>query len=150
MSFVGYQCGRVSDASSGLLLSPPLSKVGLWVSRILNTGGNPKVQAPRSWYVETPRSPISKSSTPPLAAPQLVKKDTGETAAQSHSRIRSSIFKKPRDMSLEISQALSHAVDVVLLTFILVWTERHNERAKNSVELGYNFANPAAMLPLED
>ena len=33
-------------------------------------------------------------------------------------------------MSLEISDAVSLAVDVVLLTFILAWSERQNERLK--------------------
>ena len=59
---------------------------------------------------------------------QLVNKATGEIVAQSHSRIRSSFFRKPRDMSLEISDMISHAVDVVLLTFILVWRERQSEK----------------------
>lgn len=59
--------------------------------------------------------------------PQLVNKDTNETVAESHSQRRSSIFRKPRDMSLEISQAVSHAVDIVLLTFILAWRERRRE-----------------------
>ena len=31
-------------------------------------------------------------------------------------------------MSLEISQKISLAVDIVLLTFILVWTERQNRK----------------------
>ena len=73
---------------------------------------------------------------PISCAPQLVNKATNATVAQSHSHIRSSIFKKPRDMSLEISQTASHAVDVVLLTFILVWMERKNERAKSAASLG--------------
>ena len=83
-------------------------------------------------------------------ASQLVDKATNATVAQSHSRIRSSIFKKPRDMSLEISQTASHAVDVVLLTFILVWMERKNERAKNSVSLGQDFIDPPPPPPLDD
>ena len=61
---------------------------------------------------------------------QLVNKDTNVTVAQSHSRIRRSIFRKPRDMNLEISQAVSNEVDLVLLTFILVWRERQGERSK--------------------
>jgi hypothetical protein len=65
-------------------------------------------------------------------SPQLVNKDTNATVAQSRSRILTSIFKKPRDMGFEISEVVSHAVDVVLLTFILVWRERQNERSKNS------------------
>ena len=52
--------------------------------------------------------------------PQLVNKDTKATVAQSHSRIRSSFFRKPRDMSIEISEVVSHAMDVILLTLILV------------------------------
>ena len=30
-------------------------------------------------------------------------------------------------MSLEISPVISHAVDIVLLTFLLVWSERRRE-----------------------
>ena len=41
------------------------------------------------------------------------------------------MFRKPRDMSFEISESVSHAVDVVLLTFIIVWRERQNERSKS-------------------
>jgi len=33
-------------------------------------------------------------------------------------------------MSLEISQAVVHAVDIVLLTFLLVWKERESERKR--------------------
>jgi len=33
-------------------------------------------------------------------------------------------------MTLEISEAVSYAVDVVLLTFVLVWSERQNERKR--------------------
>ena len=33
-------------------------------------------------------------------------------------------------MSLEISPSISHAVDLVLLTFVLAWTERQNEMVK--------------------
>ena len=58
-------------------------------------------------------------------------KATDVTVAESHSRRRSSIFRKPRDMSFEISEVVSHAVDVILLTFILVWRERQNERSKS-------------------
>ncbi|KAF9645293.1 hypothetical protein BDM02DRAFT_3189829 [Thelephora ganbajun] len=60
----------------------------------------------------------------------LVTKDTNVTVAKSHSRIRSSFFRKPRDMSLEISEVISHAVDIVLLTFILVWKERQSARLR--------------------
>ena len=82
--------------------------------------------------------------------PQLVDKATNATVAQSHSRIRSSIFKKPRDMSLEISQTVSHAVDIVLLTFTLVWMQRQNERAKNTVVIGHNFIDAPPPPPLDD
>jgi len=47
------------------------------------------------------------------------------TFAESHSKLRgSSLFKKARDMSLEILGAVSLAMDVILLTFILAWRER--------------------------
>ena len=75
------------------------------------------------------QSPISKLDSI-SRPPQLVNKDTNATVAQSHSRIRSSIFRKPRDMGLEISEVICHAVDVVLLTFILVWRERQSQRSK--------------------
>jgi len=48
-------------------------------------------------------------------------------------------------MSLEISEVVSHAVDIILLTFILVWRERQNERLK-TVDIG----DPHSILaPLE-
>jgi hypothetical protein len=34
-------------------------------------------------------------------------------------------------MTLEISEPIAHAVDVVLLTFILVWRERQTEKSKD-------------------
>ena len=64
---------------------------------------------------------------PPL---QLVDKATNWTVAESHSRIRGNFFRKPRDMNLEISATISLAIDVVLLTFILVWMQRQNEGLK--------------------
>ena len=67
---------------------------------------------------------------PSPATPQLVNEETKETVAESHSHRRSSIFRKPRDMTLEISEVVSHAVDIVLLTFVLVWSERQNERKR--------------------
>jgi hypothetical protein len=58
---------------------------------------------------------------------QLVNEETKQKVSQSHSRIRGlSFFRKPRDMSLEISLPVSLATDLVLLTFVLVWTERRN------------------------
>ena len=81
---------------------------------------------------------------------QLVNQNTNKTVAQSHSRIRSSFFKRPRDMSFEISSTISHAVDTVLLTFILVWMERQNERTR-SVNLWSALpAEPLSLLPVED
>ena len=80
---------------------------------------------------------------------QLVDKDTKNTLAQSHSRIRSSFFRKPRDMSLEISEPIIHAVDVVLLTFILVWRERQSERVKNFDASCAQDTPPLSPLPVE-
>jgi len=67
----------------------------------------------------------------------LVTEDDSTTVAQSHSRRQSSFFRKPRDMSLEISEIVAFAVDVILLTFILVWNERKAERTEYG--LGPNF-----------
>jgi len=78
--------------------------------------------------------------------PQLVNKDTNATVAESHSRIRSSFFRKPRDMSLEISEVVSHAVDIILLTFILVWKERQSERSKR-VDMINTHANMVLVSP---
>jgi len=61
---------------------------------------------------------------------QLMKKDDNTTVAESHSRIRSSFFRKPRDMALEIADVVACAADIILLTFIIVWRERESERAK--------------------
>jgi len=66
----------------------------------------------------------------------LVTDDNSATVAQSHSRRRSGFFRKPRDMSLEVSEVVDHAVDVILLTFILVWRERQNERTKPGLSVG--------------
>ena len=66
---------------------------------------------------------------------QLVSKGTNQIVAQSHSRVRSSFFRKPRDMSLEISAPVSPAMDIVLLTFIFVWRERRSEKAKNFCDM---------------
>ena len=67
---------------------------------------------------------------PSPATPQLVNEETKETVVEYHSHRRSSIFRKPCDMTLEISEVVSHAVDIVLLTFVLVWSERQNERKR--------------------
>lgn len=86
---------------------------------------------------------------------QLVNKDTNAKVAESQSRKRSSLFRKARDMSLEISDAVSLAVDVILLTFVLVWSERQNERSKSMtlVRVGGGDAItgiPLAPLPVDD
>ena len=53
-------------------------------------------------------------------------------------------------MSFEISSTISHAVDTVLLTFILVWMERQSERTR-SVNLWSALpAEPLSLLPVED
>ena len=46
-------------------------------------------------------------------------------------------------MSLEISQLISDAVDIVLLTFILAWRERQRERVKS---VNFHFNSP--LMPL--
>ena len=54
-------------------------------------------------------------------------------------------------MSLEISATISHAIDVVLLTFILVWMERQNERSKSySITHAIITGIPLSPLPVED
>jgi hypothetical protein len=50
-------------------------------------------------------------------------------------------------MSLEISEAISHAVDVVLLTFILVWRERQNEKLEG-MHTYHDLAVKDSMTPL--
>lgn len=82
-----------------------------------------------------------------LISSQLVNKVTGKIAAQSHRRIRSSFFRKPRDMSLEVSNAVSHAVDVVLLTFMLVWKERQSENLEG-MHAFHDLAAKGPSLPL--
>ena len=78
-------------------------------------------------------------------------KETKQTVAQSHSRIRDGFFKKARDMSLEISPGISPAVDIVLLTFILVWVERQNEKVENpEIWYGASVGVPLSSLPVED
>ena len=56
------------------------------------------------------------------------------TVVKSHSKRRSGLFRKPRNMGLEISGAVALAVDVILLTFIFVWEER-----KKVTKLGAGF-----------
>ena len=73
-----------------------------------------------------------------------MKKDTNATVAESQSRKRSSLFRKARDMSLEISEVVSLAMDVVLLTFVLVWSERQTERSKSMILVGMGGSDPIA------
>jgi len=94
----------------------------------LSIDGRPKGLVRKLWHVDPVHDHLSQKTQFRL---QLVNKDTNETVAESHSQRRSSIFRKPRDMSLEISQTVSHAVDIVLLTFVLVWKERQSERSKS-------------------
>lgn len=77
---------------------------------------------------------------------QLVNKDTNEIVARSHARVRNSFFRKPRNMSLEISSKILPAMDIVLLTFILVWWERQTERLKEP--LSELCPNVIPLLPL--
>jgi len=52
-------------------------------------------------------------------------------------------------MCLEISEVISHAVDVVLLTFILVWKERQDERVTN-IDMMLGHTGPVPLSPLGD
>jgi len=111
-----------------------------------STDGNPKAQARRLWYVNCPsRERKNKQLSSISNSPQLINKDTNATVAQSHSRIRGNIFKKPRDMSPEISEAISHAVDVVLLTFILVRKERESQRSPGTEIGNYTQIDPISL-----
>jgi hypothetical protein len=124
------------------------SIAGLCPSTTLSTDGNPKAQVRRLWYVDAIH--LSQKLDSISYSPQLVNKDTNATIALSHSRIRNSIFRKPRDMGLEISEVVSHAVDIVLLTFILVWRERQTAKLK-SVDMTYSYTNILQRVPsLED
>jgi len=70
----------------------------------------------------------------------LVNENSGVVVAESHRRKRGSFFGKPRDMSLEISEAVTLAADVILLTFMLVWEERQHQGAGAS-GIGTFFSN---------
>jgi len=48
-------------------------------------------------------------------------------------------------MSLEISEAISHAVDVVLLTFILVRKERESQRSPGTEIGNYTQIDPISL-----
>ena len=125
----------------------------LCASTTSSTDGNPKGRAQRWWWVNSslpdPDKPLSPISDPP----QLVNNETNATVAESHSRRRGGIFRKARDMGLEISEAVSLAADVVLLTFILVWNVRQSERMRgNGAASPYSalFAIPLSPLPVDD
>jgi hypothetical protein len=109
-----------------------------------STNGNPKAQAQKSSCVTKTDTHHPSLIIVIVTTLQLVDKRTNEIAAQSHSRIRNGFFKKPRDLSLEISGPISHAVDIVLLTFILVWRERQTERNK---DLGESYPDMINLLP---
>ena len=115
---------------------------------MLNTDGNPKARAQRWWWVNSslpdPDKPLSR-----ISDPQLVNNETNATVAESHSRRRGSIFRKTRDMGLEISGAVSLAADVVLLTFILVWSVRQSERMEGGESL-WSSTVPLSPLPADD
>ena len=49
-------------------------------------------------------------------------------------------------MRLEISEAVAFAVDIILLTFILVWEERQNERAKGGLAPVMGASTPQSTL----
>ena len=51
-------------------------------------------------------------------------------------------------MSLEISPVIAGATDIVLLTFILVWRERQNERAETIRDFGWS-SNLVPLSPLD-
>ena len=55
-------------------------------------------------------------------------------------------------MSLEISEPISHAVDIVLLTFMIVWRERQTEKSKDINTMYGICPQPLPMpgLPAED
>ena len=100
---------------------------------MLSTDGDPKAQDRKLWYVGALHRLSSKNQLNAISrSSQLVNKNTNAIVAESHSRKRSSIFTKPRDMGLEISHVVSHAADIVLLTFILVWKERQVRRPGSS------------------
>jgi len=72
-----------------------------------------------------------------------------KTVAESHSKRRSSFFRKARDMGLEISGVVSLAVDVILLTFIFAWKERQ-KRTKIGGTLNCEEVVPLSPLPGEE
>ena len=81
-----------------------------------------------------------------LTSLQLVTDDNRTTVAQSRSRRQSGCFRKARDMSLEISEVVAFAVDIILLTFILVWRERADERTMYGLDP--NMREPAPLTGL--
>lgn len=53
-------------------------------------------------------------------------------------------------MSLEISEVVSDAMDIVLLTFILVWRERQGERSKTIEIFDPDTYMVVSPLPVDD
>ena len=96
----------------------------------------------------TDKSPnLDKPLNSTACSHQLVTKDS-RTVAESHSKRRSSLFRRARDMGLEISGTVALAVDVILLTFIFVWKER---RKGDRVGIGfYNEEVPLSPLPVDN
>jgi hypothetical protein len=67
---------------------------------------------------------------------QLVNSDTKAVVVESHRRITGSggfmKTKTPRYMNLDIADEVVEYIDLILLTFLLVWKERVGERAKSA------------------
>ena len=123
--------------------------MGLCASTTSSTDGNLKAWAQRWWWVNSSLPDPDKLLSPISDPPQLVNNETNATVAESHSRRRGSIFRKTRDMGLEISGAVSLAVDLVLLTFILVWSARQSERMEGDESLSGSMV-PLSPLPANE
>lgn len=84
---------------------------------------------------------------------QLVNRDTKAVVVESHRRITGGggflKTKTPRYMNLDIADEVVEYIELVLLTFLLVWKERVGERAKpvNSM-LGAVNPHPTNALPM--
>jgi len=64
----------------------------------------------------------------------LVADNGRATVARSHGRGWKTCFKRPHDIGLEVSESdvVRPFLDLILITFILVWTERQSERIKSA------------------
>lgn len=49
-------------------------------------------------------------------------------------------------MGLEISEVVADAMDVILLTFIIVWRERNNERSEGIGTPLFAYSDPAPQI----